>query len=56
MERMEAMHVEELSASELTETSGASVLGYALGYCVGYMAGLIARADPFDGNYYCVGA
>ena len=56
MERMAAMHVEELTASELTQTTGASILGYAFGYCVGYVVGLIVNADPLNGNYYCLGA
>lgn len=45
-----------LDSRELEAVSAGSPIGYALGYSIGYLARLIMDADPFDGNYYGVGA
>lgn len=56
METQVTAGVEELDRLEAEETAGGSPIGEGLGYCVGYLWGLVAKADPFDGNYYGVGA
>jgi hypothetical protein len=45
-----------LTPAELADVTGGTVIGRAIGYVFGYAFGLIAKADPFDGNYYGVGA
>jgi hypothetical protein len=45
-----------LTAEELADTTGGTVIGKAIGFVFGYAFGLVANADPFDGNYYGVGA
>ncbi len=48
--------VEALDARDAEEVAGGTEIGRMIGYGVGYLFGLIAHADPFDGNYYGVGA
>ena len=48
--------LEELGDGELAGTVGGSPIGRAVGWFFGYAVGMIANADPFDGNYYGVGA
>jgi len=45
-----------LDSRELETVSAGSPISYAIGYGIGYLARLIMDADPFDGNYYGVGA
>ena len=56
---MHDMHwsgLRELSTAEAYDVSAGSPIGYAAGYVIGSIFGLILKADPFDGNYYGVGA
>ena len=53
------VHTEGMAAldpHDLTAIAGGSPISYALGYAIGFVARLIVEADPFDGNYYGVGA
>ena len=48
--------VVELSATEVDRLSGGSEIGYAIGYAIGWVFHILMDVDPFDGNYYGVGA
>jgi hypothetical protein len=54
--RVQAADTVGLDAHELEAVSGGSPISYAIGYTIGFLARLIVNADPFDGNYYGVGA
>ena len=52
----QAIGVQALDAAALEGISGGSLIGYVIGHTVGVLVGLVVHADPFDGNYYGVGA
>lgn len=57
METREIAGIEELTIGDAAGTvGGMSPLGRGVGFAFGFLFGLIAHADPFDGNYYGVGA
>lgn len=56
MELNNTLAVEPLAGPELEGLAGGSEFGRIAGWVVGYAIGLIVNADPFDGNYYGVGA
>ena len=56
MHSTESLAVAELSTGELEAMVGGTLIGEMVGRGVGYAYGLIAKADPFSGSYYGVGA
>ena len=53
---LDAHAVRALDPHELPGVAGGSPISYSVGYTIGFLFRLIVDADPFDGNYYGVGA